>query len=58
MNVLSLFVVESAVVGLFGGLIGSLLGVAGAYGATVAYPYQRRWAYVLCGLTYPSIHQT
>jgi putative ABC transport system permease protein len=34
MDVLSLFVVESAVVGLFGGLLGSLLGVVGAYGAT------------------------
>jgi putative ABC transport system permease protein len=34
MDVLSLFVVESAVVGLFGGILGSLLGVAGAYGAT------------------------
>ncbi|MCK5108646.1 MAG: FtsX-like permease family protein, partial [Methanosarcinales archaeon] len=33
-DVLSLFVVESAVVGLFGGILGSLLGVAGAYGAT------------------------
>jgi putative ABC transport system permease protein len=34
MDVLSLFVVESAVVGLFGGMLGSLLGVVGAYGAT------------------------
>jgi putative ABC transport system permease protein len=34
MDVLSLFVVESAVVGLFGGILGSLLGVVGAYGAT------------------------
>jgi len=34
MDVLSLFVMESAVVGLFGGILGSLLGVAGAYGAT------------------------
>ena len=34
MDVLSLFVVESAVIGLFGGILGSLLGVAGAYGAT------------------------
>ncbi len=33
-DVLSLFVVESAVVGLFGGILGSLLGVVGAYGAT------------------------
>ncbi|RZN35883.1 MAG: ABC transporter permease [Methanosarcinales archaeon] len=33
-DVLSLFVMESAVVGLFGGLLGSLLGVVGAYGAT------------------------
>ncbi|MEA1999287.1 MAG: FtsX-like permease family protein, partial [Euryarchaeota archaeon] len=31
-DVLSLFVVESAVVGLFGGILGSLLGVVGAYG--------------------------
>ncbi|RZN33101.1 MAG: ABC transporter permease [Methanosarcinales archaeon] len=34
MDVLSLFVVESAVVGLFGGILGSLLGVLGAYVAT------------------------
>ena len=37
MDVLSLFIMESAVVGLFGGILGSLLGVLGvlgAYGAT------------------------
>ncbi|HID32709.1 MAG TPA: FtsX-like permease family protein, partial [bacterium (Candidatus Stahlbacteria)] len=34
MDILSLFVVESAVVGLFGGILGSLLGFVGAYGAT------------------------
>ena len=34
MDVLSLFVVESAVVGLFGGILGTLLGVAGAFAAT------------------------
>ncbi|MGP8337594.1 MAG: ABC transporter permease [Methanosarcinaceae archaeon] len=34
MDVLSLFVVESAVVGLFGGILGTSLGVAGAFAAT------------------------
>ncbi|MFP4654568.1 MAG: ABC transporter permease, partial [Methanohalobium sp.] len=32
-DVLTLFIVESIVVGLFGGLLGTIVGILGAYGA-------------------------